>query len=48
MFLYREDDEDKTNINLSIAKHRNGPLRLVKLKFVGEKVRFFGMERKRG
>lgn len=47
MFLYREDDEDKTNINLSIAKHRNGPLRLVKLKFVGEKVRFFGMERKR-
>lgn len=47
MFLYREDDEDRENIKLSIAKHRNGPLRLVDLRFVGEKVRFFGMERKR-
>ncbi|OGV92760.1 replicative DNA helicase [Microgenomates group bacterium RIFCSPLOWO2_01_FULL_47_10] len=47
MFLFREDDEDRENIKLSIAKHRNGPLRLIDLRFVGDKVRFFGIERKR-
>lgn len=48
MFLYREDDQDRENVKLSIAKHRNGPLRLVDLRFVGGKVKFYGMERKRG
>ncbi|MFC1653276.1 replicative DNA helicase [Patescibacteria group bacterium] len=47
MFLFRGDDEDRTNIKLSIAKHRNGPLRMVDLKFVGDKIKFYGMERKR-
>ncbi len=47
MFLYREDDEDLENINLSIAKHRNGPLRTIKLRFRGDRIRFYGTERKR-
>ncbi len=47
MFLYREDPEDVENVTLSIAKHRNGPLGDINLKFVGEKRRFFGIEKTR-
>lgn len=47
MFLWREDDEDPENINLEIAKHRNGPLGQVKLFFRGERVRFYQREAKR-
>lgn len=47
MFLYREDPEDKESIKLSVAKHRNGPLGEIDLRFVGEKRRFFGIERTR-
>lgn len=47
MFLYRENDEDLSNLKLSIAKHRNGPLRTVDLRFRGERIKFYGMERKR-
>ena len=47
MFLYRDNDEDLENINLSIAKHRNGPLRNMKLRFRGERIKFYGMETKR-
>ena len=46
MFLWREDEEDLTRINLSIEKHRNGPLRTVKLFFKGERIRFYAVETK--
>ncbi|MBU0569361.1 replicative DNA helicase [Patescibacteria group bacterium] len=48
MFLWREDDEDFENINLEISKHRNGPLRSVKLFFRGDRIKFYGRETKRG
>lgn len=48
MFLFREDEEDLANMKLSIAKHRNGPLRIIDLRFRGERIRFYGVERKRG
>lgn len=48
MFLYREDEENPENITLEIAKHRNGPIGSFKLRFVPQKVSFFGMETKRG
>jgi len=47
MFLYREDDEDLSSMKLNIAKHRNGALRTIDLKFRGERVRFYGMEKGR-
>lgn len=47
MFLYREDDDDLANMKLSVAKHRNGPLRLMDLRFRGERIRFYDVERKR-
>ncbi len=48
MFLWREDDEDFENINLEISKHRNGPLRSIKLYFRGDRIKFYGRETKRG
>ncbi|HUV43069.1 MAG TPA: replicative DNA helicase [Patescibacteria group bacterium] len=47
MFIWREDDEDVESIELEVAKHRNGPLRRMKLRFRGERIRFYGMETKR-
>ena len=47
MFLYREDPEDTENITLSVAKHRNGPIGEINLKFIGEKRRFYGVEKTR-
>lgn len=47
MFLYREDAESMEDIKLSIAKHRNGPLGEIDLKFKGERRRFYGIERTR-
>ncbi|OGV91848.1 replicative DNA helicase [Microgenomates group bacterium RIFCSPLOWO2_01_FULL_46_13] len=47
MFLYREDEDDLENMKLIIAKHRNGPLRTINVRFVGERIRFYGVERKR-
>jgi replicative DNA helicase len=47
MFLWREDEEDSENVNLDIAKHRNGPLRSLKLFFRGDRIRFYGREMKR-
>lgn len=46
MFLYREDDEDQDNMVLDIQKHRNGPLRRMNLFFKGDRIRFYGVERK--
>ncbi|PIS09067.1 replicative DNA helicase [Candidatus Beckwithbacteria bacterium CG10_big_fil_rev_8_21_14_0_10_34_10] len=47
MFLYREDDEDLENISLKVAKHRNGPLKNLKLFFKGDRISFFSSETKR-
>jgi len=46
-FLWREDEENVENVNLEIAKHRNGPLRQIKLYFRGDRIRFYGREVKR-
>lgn len=46
MFLYRPDDSNLTNYKLNIAKHRNGRLDMIDLNFKGEKIKFFGMDRK--
>lgn len=47
MFLYREDDENLENMKLWVAKHRNGPLRIIELRFRGDRIRFYGMEKRR-
>ncbi len=47
MFLYREDVEDLSNIKLNVAKHRNGALRTIDLRFKGERVRFYGVDKSR-
>lgn len=44
MFLYREDDENTSNIALDVAKHRNGPLASIKLFFKGDQVKFYSRE----
>jgi replicative DNA helicase len=40
MFLYRPDEEDRSNINLFIAKHRNGPTGELSLFFRAERTKF--------
>lgn len=47
MFLWREDEENMENISLEISKHRNGPLRSIKLRFRGDRIKFYGRETKR-
>lgn len=53
MFLYREEKEEgeKWSPNaltkLLIAKHRNGPLGEIDFMFRGDRIKFYGMERKR-
>lgn len=48
MFLYREDPEDLSNMKLAIAKHRNGPLKTLDLRFKGDRVRFYSVDSARG
>ncbi|MFH0936977.1 MAG: replicative DNA helicase [Candidatus Daviesbacteria bacterium] len=48
MFIYREDAENMKDVTLDIQKHRNGPTGEIKLMFVPERVKFYGMERQRG
>ena len=48
MFIWREEEENTENINLDIAKHRNGPLKSIKLFFKGDRIKFYGRETKRG
>ena len=48
MFIYREDAENMKDTTLDIQKHRNGPTGEIKLMFIPEKVKFYGMERGRG
>ena len=47
MFLWRPDEEVLENMQLLIAKHRNGPLREIPLFWKGDRIRFYGMEKKR-
>ncbi|MBI2612125.1 replicative DNA helicase [Candidatus Gottesmanbacteria bacterium] len=52
MFLYREESEmDKWEeapiVKLLIAKHRNGPLGEIDLIFKGDRIRFYGIDKKR-
>ena len=47
MFMWRENEEDMENMTLDIAKHRNGPLRSIKLRFKGDRIKFYGVEGKR-
>lgn len=53
MFLYREEppEGEKWSPNaltkLLIAKHRNGPLGEIDLMFRGDRIKFYGMEKKR-
>jgi replicative DNA helicase len=48
MFIWREDEEKIENVTLDVAKHRNGPLRSIKLFFKGDRIKFYGRETKRG
>lgn len=48
MFLWREDEEKLENVFLDIAKHRNGAVGQVPLYFKGDRIRYYGMEHKRG
>jgi len=47
MFLYRNDDNNLEDVKLAIAKHRNGGLGTVDLKFRGDRVKFYGIDRRR-
>ncbi len=47
MFLWREDEENFENIVLDVAKHRNGPLRSIKLFFRGDRIKFYSKETRR-
>ena len=47
MFIYREDPENLSDVTLDIQKHRNGPVGEIKLVFIPERVKFYGMERSR-
>lgn len=44
MFLFREDEENLADYKLNIAKHRNGPLRSLDLRFQGDRIKFFGRD----
>ena len=41
MFLYREDDENRSDVRLLVAKHRNGPTGVIPLYFRGERTKFY-------
>jgi replicative DNA helicase len=45
MFLYRQDEEDRENMTLEIAKHRNGPTGEIPLFFKANRTRFYETSR---
>lgn len=47
MFIWRENDDDFESVKLDIAKHRNGPLRSIDLKFKGDRIKFYSVDSKR-
>jgi replicative DNA helicase len=46
MFLWKESDDNQENIQLDIAKHRNGPLKSIKLFFKGDRIKFYSRDAK--
>ncbi len=44
MFLYRPDEDDRVNLKLNIAKHRNGATAEFDLYFKGEITKFYEVE----
>lgn len=48
MFIYREDPDNMKDTTLDVQKHRNGSTGEIKLMFIPERVKFYGMERGRG
>lgn len=48
MFLFRSAEEDRTQITLSIAKHRNGPIGEIPLYFRAERTKFYELDTKEG
>ncbi|MCL4366601.1 replicative DNA helicase [Patescibacteria group bacterium] len=48
MFIYREDPENPKDVTLDIQKHRNGPTGEIKLVFIPERTKFYGMEKSKG
>lgn len=47
MFIYREDPDNIKDVTLDIQKHRNGATGEMKLVFIPERTRFYGMEKSR-
>ncbi|KKR81326.1 MAG: Replicative DNA helicase [Candidatus Daviesbacteria bacterium GW2011_GWA1_41_61] len=47
MFIYREDPDNISDVTLDIQKHRNGATGEIKLVFIGERTKFYGMEKHR-
>lgn len=45
MFLYRPNEDDRNNLKLNIAKHRNGPTGEIDLFFKGEYTKFYEVEK---
>lgn len=45
LFLYRPDEEDRENLGLVIAKHRNGPTGEIPLFFKSNRTRFYEVSR---
>ncbi|KKR87023.1 MAG: replicative DNA helicase [Candidatus Curtissbacteria bacterium GW2011_GWA1_41_11] len=48
MFLWRADPENFEEVKLDIQKHRNGPTGEIDLTFKKERVKFYGVEKRRG
>lgn len=46
MFLYRPDEEDRENLQLLVAKHRNGPTGEIPLYFRGDRTKFYETDKK--
>ncbi len=46
MFLYRKDEDVREAVNLKIAKHRNGSVGDIDLYFKGDRIKFYGMEKR--
>lgn len=45
MFLYREDDDNRSDVKLYLAKHRNGPTGEIDLYFRGDRTKFYEAEK---
>lgn len=47
MFLWRADQENMEEVKLDIQKHRNGPTGEIELVFKPDRVKFYGIEKRR-